>query len=120
MLIALIHPKNDSNKGMYDLEFVVPPLIQQQLLQEQQKFLLGDDEDDEDDLGTLTIYYDYTCGIGSLTSPLKDNFTEGGQVAVNFTLESIPRPRYRAFAPPNANFAIDLSQYDRVIFLVIR
>jgi hypothetical protein len=67
MLVALIRHDND-NAATYDLEFVVPPLIQQQLLQEQEarQLLLGDssaavesadvnDYDDEVDLGTLTI-----------------------------------------------------------------
>jgi hypothetical protein len=68
-----------------------------------------------DKIGRLTIYYDYTCGIGSIFSPNKDNYARGGELLVSFSNDTIPQPKIYDFIPPNVDGAVDLSKYDAVI-----
>jgi hypothetical protein len=105
MGIALV---TDANDGTYTLDFVTPPLLQHERA--------GTTKQDSTaiDMGTLTIYYDYTCGIGSLLAPQKERYARAGEVQVSWNHTAIPRPRIRSFDVPNIDHAIDLSQYDKV------
>jgi hypothetical protein len=72
MGIALV---TDVNDGTYTLDFVTPPLLQHER---------GTTKlDTAVDTGTLTIYYDYTCGIGSLLAPTKERYARAGEVQVS-------------------------------------
>jgi hypothetical protein len=66
--------------------------------------------------GSLTFYYDYTCGIGSMMPPTKNSFARAGEIQATFTISNVPQPPFQTFSPPNINYEIDLSKYDEVIF----
>ena len=71
--------------------------------------------------GRLTIYYEYTCGIGSIFAPNKDLYSRGGEVYQTLTsnetttgtssngrwrrtqetTQFVPRPHIHDFVPPN-------------------
>jgi hypothetical protein len=102
--IALVTDRND---GTYTLEFVRPPILQ---------YNHSDSKNiSNDDLGCLTIYYDYSCGIGGILAPDKDDFTRAGEIHASFVHDSIPRPYINDFVPPNQDLSIDLSKYHTVI-----
>jgi hypothetical protein len=110
--VALV---TDQQDGTYALNFVTPPLLQLE------KDINATDRHQSSPLerrtsaGRLNVYYDYTCGIGSLVSPLKDRYARTGEVQVSFTQNDIPRPPpIRDFDPPNRDQSIDLSKYDHV------
>lgn len=96
--VAWAHDRQDGN---YELEFVRPPIMKQ----------AGPAV-----LGRVTIFYDYSCGIGSLAPPLKDNYTRAGEVQMLFMEKDVPRPPIREFQEPNRDKAIDLDRYDFVYF----
>jgi hypothetical protein len=103
MGIALV---TDGHDGTYTLDFVTPPLVQ-------------DDRgatkpDTAVNVGILTIYYDYTCGIGSLLAPQKERYARAGEVHTSWNHSDIPRPSIRSFDVPNIDRAMDLSRYDKV------
>jgi hypothetical protein len=60
---------HDRHDGTYEMEFVQPPIRNQPSL-----------EQSAGRKGTLTVYYDYSCGIGALAAPSKDNFTRNGEL----------------------------------------
>jgi hypothetical protein len=103
MGIALV---TDSNDGTYSLDFVTPPLVQRDRGETQPDTAIN--------VGTLTIYYDYTCGIGLLMAPQKERYARAGEVQISWNHTNVPRPRIRSFDMPNINRAIDLSRYDKV------
>jgi hypothetical protein len=103
MGIALV---TDGNDGTYTLDFVTPPLLQH-----------GHDATRPDtaiNVGTLTIYYDYTCGIGTLLAPQKERYARAGEVQTSWNQTDIPRPHIRSFDVPNIDRTMDLSRYDKV------
>jgi hypothetical protein len=63
--------------------------------------------------GMLTVYFQYTCGIGALYPPLKDNWETGASSRAVYNRTNITIPPYRHFRPPESN--IDLSSYDLVV-----
>jgi hypothetical protein len=99
--VAWAHDRHD---GTYELEFVQPPIRnQQQPIQSAEK-------------GKLSIFYDYSCGIGALAPPFKDNYTRAGEVQTVVIQKGVVRPPVRQFQEPNRDYAMDLSQYDFVYF----
>jgi hypothetical protein len=114
MGVAFITDRDD---GTYALKFVRPPLLQYNYSATKRK------QHDDDRYGQLIIYYEYTCGIGNIFAPHKDQYQRSGEVFTNFTTDTtIPRPYIHDFIPPNSdslitadNPKIDLSKYHIVI-----
>jgi hypothetical protein len=112
MGIAMI---TDQNDGTYHLKFVRPPILQK-------NYTTKNETPNVAPIGTITIYYDYTCGIGSMFAPDKDQFRRAGEVHLSFNHSNIPKPYIHDFIPPNVatktdqkKLKIDLSKYDTVI-----
>jgi hypothetical protein len=101
--VAWAHDRQDGN---YELEFVRPPISRIQKKQPGGPSVLG----------KVTLFYDYSCGIGSLAPPLKENYTRAGEVQMLFMEKDVPRPPIREFQEPNRDYAIDLDRYDFVYF----
>jgi hypothetical protein len=95
---------HDRHDGTYELEFVQPP-IRNQPSSEQSA-----------EKGTLTVFYDYSCGIGALAAPSKDNFKRNGEVQIVMNQKGVVRPPMRQFQEPNRDHSVDLSTYDFVYF----
>jgi hypothetical protein len=105
----------DMLDGTYQLKFIRPPLVQY-------NYTKNIDDDNNKSDGRLTIYYDYTCGIGSIFPPGKDNYGRAGEIHVSFTNWNVPQPFIHEFIPPNSinniqddTSIIDLSKYHTVI-----
>jgi hypothetical protein len=98
-VIALIQ---DHENGTYTLDFVTTPMkpILPKLV---------------DGLGNLTIYFDYTCGIGSLAPPVKQHWNNKGSTGAVFTRTNVPQPRFRLFQHPPK--PVNLSNFDFVNFI---
>ena len=123
----------DVQNGTYRLKFIRPPLLQQQYNNDttnnnnnshQQHHHPPNDNTDDGattvSYGRLTIYYDYTCDIGRMFSPKKNQFRRAGEIHVSIHQTNIPRPYIHDFIPPNLgnnnkDNIIDLSKYDTVI-----
>jgi hypothetical protein len=103
----------DMKNGTYILKFVRPPILQQNYTKRETQI---------EQVGTLTIYYDYTCNIGSMFAPNKDRYRRAGEVHLSFNHSNIPKPYIHDFIPPNTALdkdqkksKIDLSKYHTVI-----
>ena len=146
----------DRNDGTYLLKFVRPPMLQYNYTknrkQRQQAMIEtgtnSSEQRTENTLhvptlqqhGRLTIFYEYTCGIGSLFAPNKDQYSRAGEVFQTLTptiistasnsssittTRLVPRPFIHDFIPPNTRDAslssvttdelIDLSKYVKII-----
>jgi hypothetical protein len=116
MGVALISTNDETNHGTYTLKFVRPPIHQQNVTRSRRSnrnhygTATGPSP-----MGRLTIYYDYTCGIGSFFAPKKKHYRRAGEVHVTLANDKVPRPFIHDFVPPNTDFQIDLSKYDKVI-----
>jgi hypothetical protein len=99
---------HDLLDGTYELEFVQPPNRKMQVQDETDHAMSAK--------GRLTVFYDYSCGIGSLMPPFKENYTRAGEVQTVVMQKGVPRPPMREFVEPNRDYAIDLSKYDFVYF----
>lgn len=98
----------DRRDGTYELDFVQPPI----------RKIQGQGQPDHElaAKGKLTIFYDYSCGIGSLMPPLKENYTRAGEVQTVVIQKGVRRPPIREFVEPNRDYKIDLSKYDFCYF----
>ena len=128
----------DQKDGTYLLKFIRPPMLQYNYTTKSGK---GDNQELYQ-YGRLTIYYEYTCGIGSIFAPNKDQYTRGGEVFQTLTSTAVshaingsttmttktwlvPRPYIHDFIPPNTignnstttatAELIDLSKYDKIL-----
>ena len=118
----------DHRNGTYGLKFIRPPLLQQYQNNSHDAF----DQQSAASYGRMTLYYDYTCGIGRMLAPKKDRFRRAGEVHLTWHQDHIPRPYIHDFIPPNSkqvirsdnnidtknynnNTIIDLSKYHTVI-----
>ena len=66
--------------------------------------------------GYLTVHFEYTCGLGKLPVPTKQEWRTGGAVMTSY--RDIPvstTPPIQAFVPPNTDHRINLGKYDRVM-----
>ena len=113
MGVAMI---SDEDNGRYRLKFVRPPLLQLKYDKKPTAMTRKN--------GRLTIYYDYTCGIGSMFAPGKNQFRRAGEIRLSFRNKNIPRPFIHDFVPPNIGTEIDndtettkidLSKYHTII-----
>jgi hypothetical protein len=128
MGVAII---SDEENGTYRLKFVRPPLLQIKYNERATTSKLHNttaggrnNTAGQEQYGRLTIYYDYTCGIGSLFAPVKDRFRRAGEIHLSFNHSKIPRPYIHDFVRPNTisniendeeKTTIDLSKYHTVI-----
>jgi hypothetical protein len=92
--IAIVHDRND---GSYSLDFSTTPMhpVLPELSQ----------------VGTLTVYLQFTCGIGAMAQPSKHAWKTGGSCMATWKKNNVTQPPIREFSPPN----IDLTPYDLVI-----
>lgn len=94
----------DQQNGRYRLDFVTVPMS---------NHISNDTEEDLDSaFGTLTVQFQYSCGIGRIPQPVKNNWPTGGSTSMSFSVPNVPRPHWRIFKPPTG---IDLSSFDVVI-----
>ncbi len=61
----------------------------------------------------LTVYLEYTNGIGKLPSPTKNDWSDGGYSHRCFTTIVSVRPSIRSFTPPPCT--IDLGSFDQIL-----
>jgi hypothetical protein len=96
--VAIVH---DLHNGTYALEFVTTPM----------RRTLGPRLRGR---GNLKIFSQYTCGIGRLDPPAKENWQWSGLSRLDFDLAEVPQPPIRTFIPPTL---YNLSQYSAVFFV---
>jgi hypothetical protein len=94
--VALIADRQD---GTYLLDFVTTPM------NPKPGNLTG--------AGILTVYFQYSCGIGRMYQPLKDSWKGGGASMTTYSAKTI-EPSIRTFQPPR-NHGIDLSVFNLTI-----
>lgn len=86
--VALIH---DNGDGSYTLDFVTTPM----------KPNLATDKLTSSSfavLGNLTVYFDYTCNIGSLAPPSKKMWKNNGSTSIAHTISTMQQqPPIRLF-----------------------
>jgi hypothetical protein len=82
--VALIE---DNNDGTYTLNFSTTPM------NANPKNLSG--------TGSITVNFIYTCGIGSLPQPSKDQWKSSGSSYEKATVYKVPEPHMKIFQPPN-------------------
>ena len=99
----------DQNDGTYALTFVRPPILQKN------HSATTSSTNEAEDFGNLTIYYDYSCGIGGILAPRKNQYARAGEIQTVFSHEQVPRPYIHDFVPPNQDGTIDFSKYETVI-----
>jgi protein-tyrosine-phosphatase len=85
----------DLNNGAYWLDFCATPTSPQVPPQE-----VG---------GTLTIYFQYTCAIGTMAPPTKQAWSNGSYTHTKYDtdLKHLSRPPTRPFRHPNCGFTPD-------------
>ena len=73
--------------------------------------------------GTLTIYFQYSCGIGRMAPPSKQEWTNGGYTHRRHDVHLSKGPPIRPFVHPNSsssssnnnNQVIDLNNFDLIV-----
>jgi hypothetical protein len=97
--LTLVAFDHDNGDGTYNLDFWTTPLNPVTITGR----------------GKLTVYLQYSCGIGAMGRPLKDEWRGGGATAgARWSRANVITPSYRIFSPPN-DPSIDLSPYSMVI-----
>ena len=135
MGVAMI---SDDENGTYRLKFVRPPILQQTYTErartkttnippKHSKNIINSTTTQIKQNGRLTLYYDYTCGIGNMFAPQKDRFRRAGEIHLSFHNSNVPKPYIHDFVPPNSdiqaanknkkgeNSNIDLSKYHTIV-----
>jgi hypothetical protein len=107
----------DRHDGTYLLEFIRPPIVQYNQTSSSSSWNNRSNatRKSPSNVGRLTIYFDYSCGIGGIFAPHKDQFVRAGEIHTSWSQDEIPRPDIQDFVPPNRNHAVDLSKYHTVI-----
>lgn len=88
----------DLHNGSYGLDFVTVPI------KETFSNLTGH--------GNLTIYFQYSCGIGFTPQPLKDNWKDNGSTCLETTAH-VKAPRIRVFQAPT--ISPNFSEFSRMV-----
>ena len=102
----------DLKNGTYRLEFVSSPI------NDHLHRLTGQ--------GTISVYFQYTCSIGTLPPPHKNNSTiwkDGGSTNFMYSASNVSIPPIKPFQPPsrddddddNNDIVVDLSQYEMIV-----
>ena len=94
--VAFVRDRTD---GSYALEFVTSPSLDMTATQ-----LSG--------VGTITIALQYSCGLGHLAPPTKNNWSTGGAISAKYVVQNVTAPRMEPFVPP---CCANLGQYDQVV-----
>lgn len=94
-LVAFAH---DNGEGSYTLDFSTTPMNPVNIT----------------GYGNLTVYLQYTCGIGAMGQPVKNKWVTGGSCEASWSRDNITTPSYRIFSPPTDS-GIDFSPYSLVI-----
>lgn len=92
----------DQNNGTYILDFVSSVLDQRN-----SPNLVG--------RGTLSIHFEYTCGVGRMGQPMKDAWNSAGYTHTHYTVRNVTMPPFRVFQPPVGKVA--LNNYESVFVL---
>ena len=93
---------HDLRNGIYQLSFVTSPLLEVSL-------------SELANVGRLTIHMEYTCGVGFMGQPTKNEWHTGGSVNEHFVLINVPSPPIRLFEPPEPT--VNLAKYQVVYVL---
>ena len=127
--VALIHDRND---GSYELEFVMPPPVIVDVDVSSGSTVSSSSSSSSSSSiktlttstnvgsGNLTIYYQYTCGMGNMAPPSKDDWNDGGALFQRYTVEVPQRPSIRSFhhqslIDPVTQQPLSLSNYQQVL-----
>jgi len=95
--VALI---DDRGNGIYELNFIASPINAPNIT----SFASAG--------GSITIYHEYTCGIGTLPPPAKSEWASGGAINFDYKIADLPSaPPIREFVMPKP---VDLGQYQAV------
>jgi hypothetical protein len=67
-------------------------------------------------IGRIKVYFEYTCGMGSINQPMKKNWKSSGMMyqKPSYSKDNVHQPPIREFDPPNKS--INLSAYSQVVF----
>jgi hypothetical protein len=103
--VTLVAFDHDNKDGTYDLEFSTTPMTP---VVDPNTNIFGYV------YGNVTVHLEYTCGVGAMGQPLKDEWQSGGAVGTNWTQNNVTTPHYRVFSPP-IHTGIDWSAYDLVV-----
>lgn len=90
---------NDLRDGTYSLDFVATPM------NPIPTNLTG--------CGTLTVHFQYSCGIGIAHQPVKDKWTMGGATLIHHSMANVAQPPIRKFQPHSD--IINFSTFGKVI-----
>ena len=125
--IALIE---DHQNGTYRLDFCATPTSPEYPLATNNNNGPGIDatSDDADNAestrisssgGTLTVFFQYSCGIGRMPSPTKQAWTNGGYTHRRYDVHLSKGPPIRPFIPPNnstkSQKVVDFCDYDLIV-----
>lgn len=102
--VALVQ---DNHDGTYTLDFVTTPMHPQHQMSSSSR--------NRRKRGTLHIFFQYTCGIGSLSPPSKESWQSGGRSDLYFMTKVPWEPPIRLFQPPYHES--NLSQFSSVFFV---
>lgn len=98
----------DRQDGTYELDFIAPPLVVSSENQVKEH-LTGAG-------GNITIHCQYTCGIGFMAPPSKDDWLHGGALQKSFTVFTPHSPPIQPFQPsPSLEAAGILAKYEQVL-----
>eukprot|EP00977_Amphora_coffeiformis_P000033 scaffold5_cov169-Amphora_coffeaeformis.AAC.33 len=96
--VALVQDRDD---GTFELKFATTPM---------RRHL----NPNRRGVGTLHIFFQYTCGIGNLSPKSKELWKSAGASDLHFTAEAIPEPPIQIFQPPTQ---YNLSAFSSVFFV---
>ncbi len=102
--VAFIH---DLNNGKYKLDFVMTPMAQKQK---------SSITNTASKTGRIIVHFEYTCGIGRLSQPTKQNWKSSGMMHQEsfYSDYGIRRPPIREFNIPSPS--VNFSKYSSVMF----
>ena len=95
---------DDNHDGTYTLEFVAPP----------SRPYTSTPTNEDMSRGSIDVHFVFTCSIGMLYQPLKDNWITGGGTKIHHSLEGVPAPPIRPFHVPNQ---LSFNAYDDMYFI---
>jgi hypothetical protein len=102
--VALIH---DNKDGTYTLDFFTTPMDPHLPKPLQHS--------NANSTGKITIYHQYTCGIGFIAPPHKNAWEGGGALFAEYTRRNVPEPLIREYVPPAV--VVNLSKFSAVYFV---
>ena len=99
--IVAVSRTSDLGNGAYALKFTTHPFFQQDSLRKNKR-------------GTLVVWLEYSCGIGSIPRPKRDRWSTNGAVLTNWNASHVPLPPLKKFRKPDVG-TIDLGQHRSVL-----